>query len=598
MIIMKKKILLLSMLVPFVFSSCESMFEPKEVGDVNDDEMWTIPEMVRGVLYESYNSIPSRPDTFNNNFLDVATDNAVTNSFDAAIYKMALGQYTAQTCPISVWTTVYEQFQNINLFIEKVQSDNIMFDIDKEADAEIKQDLVAEALYLRGWWGAYLLQYHGGRTADGQALGYVILTDYVTPEEASDYSWIKRDTYEDCVEQICSDLDEATKRLPATATGDYMGRGSALMAEFVKARVLFLAACPAYQPAEIITLNNGYDYTVADEQAYIAKWERAAIQAAKVIELSGNTTYTALKASDLADLGDNTATPAHFVSRYYYDVNNLEGRHFPPYYFGKALTTPSQNLVDAYPMAANGYPIDEAGSGYDKNDPYAGRDARLAFTIYRHGDIFGDSGEAIDVTPGGKDSDSFISGGSTGSRTGYYLRKHLSSKSNLLEPTATSKSKHFYPDMRMAEMFLDFAEASNEVWGPEGYGNDGEGNTFQWSAYDIVKDIRAKSGGIVNDEYIETVKGNKDEFRNLILNERRLELAFENFRFWDLRRRLLPLDETVNGVVVEKGNGGTLSYSYREVEKRDMKDVRYYYLPVPYNEILKNPENMVNNIGY
>ena len=72
------------------------------------------------------------------------------------------------------------------------------------------------------------------------------------------------------------------------------------------------------------------------------------------------------------------------------------------------------------------------------------------------------------------------------------------------------------------------------------------------SAYDIIKDIRKKSGGIVNDLYIETVKGDRDKFRDLILNERRLEFAFENFRFWDLRRRLLPLDEPVRGIDVTR----------------------------------------------
>lgn len=572
------------------------MFAPKEVGEVSDDEMWTVPEMVQGMLYQSYNSIPSRPDTYNSNFLDVATDNAVTNSFDTGIYRLAMGQYTSQSCPISVWTTAYEQFQNINLFLEKGLTPITHFATDETEDAKIKEQLKAEALYLRAWWGAYLLKHHGGVTADGDALGYVILTKFIEPENAADYSWIKRDTYEDCVQQICEDCDNAAKILSATAEGDYVGRATSLMAEFVKARVLFLAACPAYQPKEIVTLNNGYDYQVIDETAYHAKWEKAAIQAAKVIALSGISEYPALTASEIVDLGGTPTTPAHFVSRYFYNVNNLESRHFPPYYFGQALTTPSQNLVDAYPMATNGYPVNVSGSGFDAQNPYENRDKRLAETIYCHGDIFGDSQEAIDVIEGHKDSESFTSNTSMGSRTGYYLRKHLSSKSNLLEPLATSNTQHFYPAMRMAEMYLDFAEASNEAWGPTATGTADDGTVIPGSAYDIIKEVRSLSGGISNDEYIETVKDDKDAFRQLILNERRLEFAFENFRFWDLRRCLLPLDETVKGIVVEQKDG-ELSYSTRDVEKRDMGSIGHYYLPVPHNEILKNP-NMINNISY
>lgn len=594
---MNKKIFSYAIILPLILSSCEGIFDPKEVGEVNDDVMWTIPEMVQGVLYQSYNAIPSRADTYDSNFLDVATDNAVTSSIGTGIHRIALGQYTAQSCPLSVWNSAYEQIQNINLFLEKGLTENTQFDTDAAQDELTKKQLRAEALYLRAWWSARLLKYHGGVTADGEALGYVILDRFIEPEKAADFSWIRRNTYEECVEAICNDCDEAAEVLPLRAEGDYYGRATALMAQFLKARVLFLAACPAYQPKEIVRLNNGYDYEIVDDTAYKDKWKRAAIQAALVIEMSGVTSYPALAAKDIVDFAADPKTPAHFVSRYYFSSNNLESRHFPSYYYGQALTTPSQNLVDAYPMITNGFPIDDAAeSGYDPANPYADRDARLAATIYCHGDIFGDSGEAIDVIAGHKDSEGFISNVSGGSRTGYYLRKHLSSKSSMLEPLATSAAAHLYPAMRIAEMYLDYAEASNEVWGPTAVGTLDGGITVPGSAYDIIRQVRKTSGKIKSDEYIETVKDDADSFRKLILNERRLEFAFEDCRFWDLRRRLLPLDETVRGVVVTE-SGEAVSYSYRDVEKRDMASVGHYYLPIPYNEMKKN-SNMVNNIGY
>lgn len=253
---------------------------------------------------------------------------------------------------------------------------------------------------------------------------------------------------------------------------------------------------------------------------------------------------------------------------------------------------PSQNLVDAYPMKENGYPITDPTSGYNPADPYTGRDDRFEFTIYHQGSKFGENETTIDVVEGGRDAQSFMSGGNRASRTGYYLHKGISERADMLNPVQSVNSLHFYPMMRLAEIFLDLAEALNEIYGPEGTGAEGGE-----SAYDIIKDIRKKSGGIVNDLYIETVKGDRDKFRDLILNERRLEFAFENFRFWDLRRRLLPLDEPVRGIDVTRAENGELHYTVKDVEKRGFDNIRYYYMPVPYTEVKKNPA-LQNNMDY
>ena len=89
----------------------------------------------------------------------------------------------------------------------------------------------------------------------------------------------------------------------------------------------------------------------------------------------------------------------------------------------------------------------------------------------------------------------------------------------------------------------------------------------------------------------------KDAFRTLIQNERRLELAFENHRYFDLRRNLLPLSETVKGVKITKNTDGTFTYNEIDVEARSFNDIKYYYAPLPYNELAKSP-NLVNNKGW
>jgi len=594
---MKRKIFASIILCSLVLVSCDDMFKPKPISDVSSETMWTVPTMALGVLMNAYNGISNNPDSYDGNFLDVATDNAATSSYNSAVYRLGLGTLSSTNNPLSNWSKAYNMLQYVHLFMENGLTDATVYTTSTpEEEAAQKAIFMGEALYLRAYWSAELLKIYGGRTSDGRALGYIIVTKFLDKNAASDLSWQVRNTYEECVEQICADCDAAAELLPTKNETKNIGRADARMCEFLKARVLFDAANPAYQPAEIVTINGLGDYTVVDEAAYNEKWIRAAEQCKKVLSVCGMTAYEALKRTDIVDLNQQAPTTAkQFVFRFYMQNSAMEKRHYPPYYYGQALTTPSQNLVDAYPMKANGYPISNPASGYDEQNPYAGRDDRFEMTVYHHGSIFpGDTTEfkKIDIVEGGKDAQSFMNGGSRGSRTGYYLRKFMSEQVNMLDPVQTVSALHFIPTMRLAEMYFDLAEAMNEVYGPEGTGSG-----ITTSAYDILKDIRKKSGGIVDDQYIETVKGDKAAFTALILNERRLEFAFENMRYWDLRRRLLPLDQTVTGVKATRDEEGAITYEYVDVEERRFDNIRYYYCPLPYADCTLNP-NLVNNMDF
>ena len=117
------------------------------------------------------------------------------------------------------------------------------------------------------------------------------------------------------------------------------------------------------------------------------------------------------------------------------------------------------------------------------------------------------------------------------------------------------------------------------------------------SAYDVIRTIREKSGGITNTTYLDEVATTPESFRKLIQNERRIEFAFENQRFWDLRRWLLPLDETISGMKVTRGTDGDDDFEVVPIETRPLNDIRYYYLPLPYDEMQKNPD-LINNKGW
>jgi hypothetical protein len=122
-----------------------------------------------------------------------------------------------------------------------------------------------------------------------------------------------------------------------------------------------------------------------------------------------------------------------------------------------------------------------------------------------------------------------------------------------------------------------YAEAANEAWGPTGAGG------YAFSAYDVIKAIRTRAGvGTSNgDPYLELAKGNKDLMRTLIRNERRLELCFEGFRFWDLRRWNHALNEVAKGMRIANG-----AHTVMNVEERVYQPFMNFG-PVPYSEILK-----------
>ncbi|MCD7970292.1 MAG: RagB/SusD family nutrient uptake outer membrane protein [Alistipes sp.] len=590
---MKPKIIIPILAALFCFS-CEDTLETKTVNEWDEDYVWRIPELAEGVLLQAYSSLPRVPDSFDNNFLDVATDNAVTNAFSSNVYLAGAGGISAQNNPLSNWENCFVQLQRINIFMERGLTDEMLYNrVDSVQNANIKQRLEGEAYYLRAYWSFMLLQRHGGRADDGSALGYPILKHFIDTQEGKDLASLKRNTYEECVASILEDLDSAIVRLPEKYTGSdnvvgvtRLGRGDASAAGALKSRVTLYAASPAYQPSSVVDITGMGWFTVKDQEAYRLKWERAALVADSLLDTSGYENFYGMKPTDIAGAG--ATTPAEFLFRIYFNTNGMESRHSPPYYHGAATTVPSHNLARAYPCR-NGFPTDDPRSGYDSGDPYSeDRDERFNWVLFHHGSNYGS--DEIDVVYGGKDSRSYSL---DATRTGYYLSKFLANTGNMLTPTQTSTAIHYYPMLRRAEVFLNYAEAANEAWGPHGTGPG-----CRFSAYEVIRDVRAASAGITDTQYLDEVAAQgKDAFRTLVQNERRLEFAFENHRFYDMRRWLLPLDETVTGIEVTRDAAGNLSFSEFDVEDRRLDDIRYYYLPIPHSEILKSP-GMVNNTGW
>ncbi len=199
---MKIKHLIYSLaLLSLVFTACD--LDPQVENTFGDDSTWSFPDYAEGVLLNAYAAIPGRFINYDSNFLDVATDNAVTNDYGSNIYTVATSGITPSFNPVGNWNKAYDQFRNIHLFLENGLGDNVIYNLtDETADQEYRERLEGEAYYLRAWWGFQLLQEFGGKTDSGIALGYPIVTETPTDSELENPKNISRNTYEECVAQI------------------------------------------------------------------------------------------------------------------------------------------------------------------------------------------------------------------------------------------------------------------------------------------------------------------------------------------------------------------------------------------------------------
>jgi hypothetical protein len=589
---MKIKVILIGMTV-LIFTGCKKILDADPENLKGIDQMYSDGNYAQGFLVNAYRTIPGY---YNNS--DYATDDAVTNQRSNAFLQMATGAWAATNNPLSVWDGSYGALQYVNLFIKN--ADSVRWAVDPEANKLFNMRMKGEAYGLRALHMYFLLRTHAGVTDDGQLMGVPIITDLKTIE--SDVN-LPRASFADCVKQIYKDLDSAEANLPleyndinnvsqiperlkaATQKPDIynrvMGQFSrqlfnGLIAKSFRARTALLAASPAFQHASnTSTWANAADYAgaVIDYKGGV-----------NALPATGVTYYTNTNEIDAISGGTN---PPEIIWRENVVTNDgsQEAANFPPSLFGNGNMNPTQNLVDAFPMA-NGYPIGHANANYNPANPYASRDPRFARYIIYNGSTAGVSNQVI-RTGSQSGTDDGINRRETSTRTGYYMRKRLRSTDVNRNPAATSGKNHITPRIRYTEMYLTYAEAANEAFGPTGTGNRA------YSAYDVIKKIRNRAGvGTTNgDAYLEECKADKNKMRDLIRNERRLELCFESFRFWDLRRWKANLNEAARGLDV---NGNT--YNPFNVENRAYADYMYYG-PVPNSEILKF-NNLKQNKGW
>ncbi len=502
---------------------------------------------------------------------DEAEDSMIGSGAPNINARWIAGGLTPANNPgIDLYSSMWRGIQHANIFLENISS--VEFE-----DANRKERLIGEAKILRAFYYWELVKQYGPMPIFEKA-----------PDVNFDYSSLSRPEMQDIIDFIVQDCDDAitNMRLPLRVYyGAEAGRVTRAVAHAIKSQALLYNASPLWNPGN-----------------QTEKWKAAADAAKQAIET--------LTANDVYKLVDSYG--AYFLTGMDYEDNPKDtetilqtsgsgslfiANHSIPSRPGgsKAGVCPTQELVDAYEMLETGepaivgyedeehlIPIINEGSGYDPKNPYMGRDPRFYETIWYNGALYDNINgnvHTVETFIGGSDQLLKVPPYTRNTHTGYYLRKFIDPRIQGTQASTATWKKY-----RLAELYLNLAEAENELNGPT------------QEAYSAVNKIRERAG-------MKGLPGNltKDEMRLRIRNERRVELAFEEHRFWDVRRWkiLSQTDKNVTGVEIIKESDNSFVYYRFSLGERNAWQEKFLIFPIPIGDVSNIPSfNDQQNPGW
>ena len=446
----------------------------------------------------------------------------------------------------TVWARSYRSIRECNFALGNIDKVTM--------SAQHKSMLVAELKFIRAYRYFDLIANYGGVILLGDKV-------YNLGDDFTDASLYTRSTIKQSIDYTLAELTAAANGLPASNSGTWkLGRATNGAALALKARLALYAASPLYDAGT---------------------WSDAAAAAKAVIDLNRYSIYTGGYRKLFLTPDNNeiiferlyTKGASHFP---------LEIACAPNGYGGWGGNTPLHNLVDDY-ETKDGKPIEDPTSGYDLQNPYANRDQRFYETILYNGAPY--RGRNVETfLPGGKDSKDGNENWNT-SKTGYLLLKFLNDEYPINNPWEVAGFQPWIY-MRYAEVLLNYAEAQNEAVGPDA------------SVYAAVNQIRQRPG--INMPPLPAGLS-QAQMRDRIRNERRVELAFEEHRFYDVRRWKIAMqteNEPAYGIDVQKLSNGTFVYSTKVALTGRKFENKHYWLPIPRAEIQASNGKIAQNADY
>lgn len=546
--------------VLFTLHGCDFLDYDETTGRTKEEAYTYFDNMNQLVSYV-YTFLPVDFGSVSNAMMESATDNSVYTWENNNIFNINNGTWSALKRVDDGWN-FWDGIRSANSFLENFDPEVLKrFEYNDNYDEMVEKSSMFpyEVRFLRAFYLFELAKRYGD---------IPLLTRTYEQDEINS---VEKTPFAEVIDFIAKECSEIAPELPVSQNDFWketgrVTRGAALA---LKSRALLYAASELHNP--------GKD---------MSKWEKAAKAAYEVIKMNVYELPKIAKDPLYSNLGGNEILKSKqliFERRNATKDNAFEARNQPMGYEGATGgNTPTQNLVDAYELK-DGTPFSwenashVANMYYDTNGGQT-RDPRLYLNVMTNETTW--LQQTVETFEGGKNK---ILNGST--KTGYYLRKYMN-PSVSLDPVKPNKLEHHYILFRYAEILLNYAEAMYE-W----KGADATADECQLTARDALNLVRASAD-------MKNVDATGDDFREKVRNERRIELAFEGHRFYDIRRwKIAGTEEVRNiyGVKITK-NGDSFSYEKVLLNKMYWND-KMFLFPFPQNEVYMNP-NLGQNPGW
>ncbi len=575
-----------SCLAAFTCTSCVDFLDKKPLTEVSEDDLWADPALAQAFVNSRYNQIGHGwTESMESSAVDETElpwlrgceviNFARVNPSDLG--RMNGGWYGWDN---RSWATKWKNISNCNIFFERIN--DVPF-----TDEALKKRLIGEVHFIRA------LEYHDLISRWG---AMPLITESYSIDDVDVIKNQKRATYEECVNFLVSELDKAASSLPATYSGSDYGRATSVAALALKSRVLLYAASDLMND-NVKMPEIGYTNPSPD------RWKKAADAASAALQAALDNGYGLYQKSADPEKNyqqiflDNTSANNEVLfarmgtaSNVGENLSSVEQYNFPNGYGGWGGSCPLQELVDDYEVVKNG-----VASKFDWNkpdeaaNPYANRDPRFYASIFYDGAKWQDrdvqtywdvDANGKETGTGGKDSKYGVDSWNT-SPTGYYMKKFM-------DESYVGNSWNFPAKnwiwLRVAELYLNKAEALYHTGDEQG-------------AKDALNAVRKRAG-------MPNITSSGTQLLADIKHERRIELAFEEHRYFDTRRwKDAPKDlgREIHAILIKKYPDGHKTYEVSTLRSsvggKRIYDNKMNWLPIMKSERDKNP-NLKQNPGY
>ncbi len=553
-----------------MLASCADFLDKQPSNELTGEEVFGDWALTLEFHYDTYNFLRHGAGRINSSWLDAATDLAQTSYAGGVNMTFNIGNYYggggAPELAVT-WEHYYRGIRKCNMILERIDGVPRNPDIDESTFERQKGYVVSEARFLRAWFYWELFLRYGPIPIVKEVLdpNGDLLSGYTIRPTVKEY----------VVDFILAELSECEAGLmnyEVGAAAENAGRISQPMASALSSRIMLYMASDRFRTDSGVT------------------WQQAADKADDFLTTYGSNYGLMQDGIEAWEKITNAWARAPYEGNgeiiFYRNDANVGwaaiANDTPVGEGGNGGMCPSQNLVDMYDMIDGSSPFaeyDETGapvyngatpainpaSGYSDANMWTNRDGRLAASVLYQGVKWGNGN--INVVSGQRDNPV---GNANATQTGYYLRKYI--PETILSANHSGNSKRLWTIIRYAEILLNYAEAMNEVQGP------------CREVYDALDAIRHRAGitGSVADR---TDLATKEKMRNFIRKERTVELAFEEHRWWDVRRWNVAEKALGRDIVgIDVAPGGAIT---RKVVRERVFQPKMYLYPIPEGEYWK-----------